>query len=53
MCDDITTTVAELRSKGLEIRGEPKNEGWGITTTIVFRGGLDVMLYQPRHNTAI
>ena len=53
MCDDITTTIAELRGKGLEIRGEPQNEGWGITTTIVLPGGLDVMLYQPRHRTAI
>ena len=53
MCDDITTTLAELRGKGLEIRGEPQNQGWGITTTIAFPGGLDVMLYQPRHHTAI
>jgi len=53
MCDDITATIAELRGKGLEIRGEPANQGWGITTTIAFPGGLDVMLYQPRHRTAI
>ena len=53
MCDDITATIAELRGKGLEIRGEPTNQGWGITTTIAFPGGLDVMLYQPRHRTAI
>jgi predicted enzyme related to lactoylglutathione lyase len=53
MCDDITTTVAELRDKGVEIRGEPQDEGWGITTTIALPGGLDVMLYEPRHQTAI
>ena len=53
MCDDIKATIDELRGKGLEIRGEPHDEGWGITTTIVLPGGLDVMLYQPRHRTAI
>jgi hypothetical protein len=53
MCDDLASTVAELRGKGLEVRGEPQNEGWGITTTLVLPGGLDVMLYEPRHPTAI
>jgi catechol 2,3-dioxygenase-like lactoylglutathione lyase family enzyme len=53
MCDDIDATIAELRAKGVEIRGEPEDEGWGITTTIVLPGGLDVMLYEPRHSTAI
>ena len=52
MCDDINATIDELRGKGLEIRGEPQDEGWGITTTIVLPGGLDMMLYQPRHRTA-
>src|SRR3982074_402413 len=49
MCGDLTTTVAELRSKGVEIRGEPENQGYGIFTTIALPGGLDVLLYQPRH----
>jgi hypothetical protein len=53
MCDDIEATIGELRGKGLEIRGDPQNEGWGITTTLVLPGGVDVMLYQPRHATAI
>ena len=53
MCDDINATVAELRGKGIEIRGEPKDEGYGITTTIVLPGGVDVVLYEPRHLTAI
>ncbi len=53
MCDDIGSTMAELREKGVEVRGEPEDEGWGITSTIVLPGGLDVMLYEPRHPTAI
>ena len=53
MCDDIVSTVAELRAKGLEIPGEPHDEGYGITTTIVLPGGLDILLYQPRHPTVV
>jgi catechol 2,3-dioxygenase-like lactoylglutathione lyase family enzyme len=53
ICDDIATTVDELRSKGVDVRGEPQGEGWGITTTLVLPGGVDVMLYEPRHPTAI
>ncbi len=53
MCDDIATTIADLRSKGIEIRGEPEDEGWGITTTMVLPGDLEVMLYEARHQTAI
>ncbi len=53
MCDDITSTIEELRAKGLEVRGEPQDEGWGITTTLVLPGDLEVMLYEPRHATAI
>ena len=53
MCDDLDATVADLRAKGLDIPGDPHNEGWGITTTIVLPGGLDILLYQPRHPTVV
>lgn len=53
MCDDIVATVEELRSKGVDVRGDPLDEGWGVTTTLVLPGGVDVMLYEPRHLTAI
>jgi catechol 2,3-dioxygenase-like lactoylglutathione lyase family enzyme len=53
MCDDLEATTAELRTKGIVIEGEPQNERWGITTTMVLPGGLDVMLYQPLHPLAI
>ena len=53
MCDDIEATIGELRAAGLEVRGDPQNEGWGITTTLVLPGNLEVMLYEPRHETAI
>jgi predicted enzyme related to lactoylglutathione lyase len=53
MCDDIEATVADLRSRGLDVRGEPRDEGYGITTTLVLPGDLFVQLYQPRHRTVI
>jgi predicted enzyme related to lactoylglutathione lyase len=53
MCDDIASTVADLRRRGLEIPGEPHDEGWGVAVTMVLPGGLEVMLYEPRHATAI
>ena len=53
MCDDINATIAELQGKGIEFRGEPTNQGFGIVATMVLPGGVDVMLYQPRHATAI
>jgi predicted enzyme related to lactoylglutathione lyase len=53
MCDDINATTESLRSKGVEVRGEPLDEGWGITTTLALPGGVEVMLYEPRHPTAI
>jgi predicted enzyme related to lactoylglutathione lyase len=53
MCDDVAATAEDLRANGLDVRGEPLDEGWGITTTLALPGGLDVMLYEPRHPTAI
>jgi len=51
LCDDITATVQELRAKGIENRGEPEDRGWGIATTMVLPGGVEVGLYEPRHPT--
>lgn len=53
MCDDIRSTIAELRAKGVQIEGEPEDEGWGITVTMTLPGGVKVMLYEPRHTMAI
>ena len=53
ICDDITETVADLRARGIDVRGEPMDAGWGIAVTLALPGGLDVMLYEPRHATAI
>jgi hypothetical protein len=52
MCDNITKTIAELRAEGVKIVGEPKDEGYGITTMLDLPGGCEVMLYEPRHPIA-
>ena len=52
MCDDITKTIAELRAKGVNVVGEPNDEGYGITTMLHLPGGCEVMLYEPRHPIA-
>ena len=49
MCDDIEATVADLRAKGIEIRGEPEDRGFGVGTTMVLPGGVEILLYEPRH----
>ena len=49
MCDDVAATVAELRAKGVEVRGEPEDRGFGVVTMIVLPGGVEVMLYEPKH----
>jgi predicted enzyme related to lactoylglutathione lyase len=53
MCDDLASTAAELRARGVEVRGEPRAEEWGVWVTMVLPGGVEVMLYQPRHPLAI
>jgi catechol 2,3-dioxygenase-like lactoylglutathione lyase family enzyme len=52
MCDDIHRTVAELRAKGVEVMGEPRDEGYGITVVLNLPGDCQVMLYEPRHPIA-
>ena len=53
MCDDIQATIRELRAKGVEIQGESQEESYGITVMLGLPGGVEVMLYEPRHAMAI
>jgi predicted enzyme related to lactoylglutathione lyase len=52
MCDDINTTIAELRAKGVTVTDGPKDEGYGITAMLELPGNCDVMIYEPRHPIA-
>jgi catechol 2,3-dioxygenase-like lactoylglutathione lyase family enzyme len=53
MCDDIGATVRDLRAKGIEVKGDPEDEGWGISVMLGLPGGVEVMLYEPRHPSPI
>jgi hypothetical protein len=53
MCEDVSATAAELREKGVDVRGEPEDKGFGIGVHIVLAGGVEILLYEPRHETAV
>ena len=53
MCDDLEATIEELTAKGIEFTGHIEQAGFGRTTEMVLPGRVHVMLYQPRHPTAI
>ena len=53
MCDDMDSTIADLNAKGLRFHGPPVDMGWGIGTTAVLPGGVEVMIYEPKHPQAI
>jgi hypothetical protein len=53
MCDDITATMADLAAKGIVFQGEPQAMGFGVGAIMVLPGAVDVLLYEPRHATAI
>ena len=52
VCDDLAGTIEELRAKGIEVAGEPEDQGWGVTVKLVLPGSLELLLYEPRHPTA-
>lgn len=52
MCDDIESTITELKSKGAEFKGEVTNEGWGLSIMMAVPGADDMVLYQPLHPKA-
>jgi catechol 2,3-dioxygenase-like lactoylglutathione lyase family enzyme len=52
-CDNLERTVAELRSKGVEITRAISDQGWGRLTAVAIPGGIEMGLYEPRHPTAV
>jgi hypothetical protein len=53
MCDDLDQTMADLRAKGIDFRGGTQEESFGITTTMLFPGGVEFLLYEPRHKSPL
>ena|SRR5690349_7927733 len=52
MCDDISQSVAELKAKGAQFRGEAQDHGYGFVVMMAVPGADDFMLYQPKHPVA-
>jgi len=53
MCDDIHATKADLERRGVEFRGQPSDLGFGIAVTMVLPGGVELLLYEPRHESPL
>jgi hypothetical protein len=49
MCDDIRTTVEELKAKGVEFTREISDEGFGLMTALRLPDGGELAIYEPRH----
>ena len=49
MCDDIESTMSELRAKGVAFDGPVADQSWGPMTKIVLPSGGRLGLYEPRH----
>jgi len=52
MCDDLTATVALLKSQKVRCTAIDE-EPWGIKTTVRLPSGGEIGLYQPTHPTTI
>lgn len=52
MCDDIQTTISELRGRGAEFIGEVEDHGYGLCIMMQVPGADPIQLYEPRHPVA-
>jgi catechol 2,3-dioxygenase-like lactoylglutathione lyase family enzyme len=52
MCDDIDTTIGELRAKGAQFRGPIEQREYGRVIMMIVPGADDIQLYQPTHKLA-
>ena len=53
MCDNVESTIDELRQKGVEIVRPVSDQRWGRVTAIRLPSGGELGLYEPRHATAL
>jgi len=52
MCDDLSTTMDELASRGATFTTEPADRGYGLVVMMAVPGADDLQLYEPHHTTA-
>ena len=48
-CDDLKSTMRELRERGVEFVEEATDVGYGIRTSFRAPGNFTIELYQPRY----
>ena len=48
-CDNIETTVSELKEKGVEFTADVADHGYGFVTFFKMPGGIHVQLFQPKY----
>lgn len=48
-CDDIQTTVQDLKAKGVEFTMPIEDHGYGLVTYFKMPGEVTVQLYQPKY----
>jgi len=52
VCDDIASTVAELGAKGASFARDIRDDGFGLSTSLVVPGAGEMFLYEAKHPTA-
>ena len=52
MCDNLTTSVAELETAGATF-GPVHEERWGRATTMTMPGGAQLSIYEPSHPSPV
>ena len=49
MCDDIHSTLSELKGRGADVAQEVSDQGWGLLAALRLPDGSELPIYQPRH----
>lgn len=49
MCDNIETTVKELKAKGVEFVADITDACWGLMTLLRLPDASELALYEPKH----
>ena len=52
MCDDIHAAIAEFERKGVAVKHDVEDQGFGLVTSFEMPGAGWMLLYQPRHPIA-
>ncbi|MGP8125983.1 MAG: VOC family protein [Nitrososphaerales archaeon] len=52
-CDDISKTVKDLKSRGVEFTSGITDQGWGMLTHFRMPGDMEVELYEPKYEKRV